>query len=412
MTEPTATSATDPTRTGPLAGFRVVEFATVLMGPYAGQLLAGLGADVIKVEDGGGDPSRMIGGGGHPQLSGVAVNLHANKRSIALNVKTETGRAAMLRLIETSDVLVTNLRPGPLARLRLGYDEVRPVNPRLVYCQAAGFRTDDPDADRPAFDDIIQATTGLPSLVAAMGLGPHFMPTTLADKVAAQAIVNAVLAALLYRSSSGEGQRVEVPMFDTVLGFNLVEHLARAAFPGGPAGYTRVLTSHRGPHRTSDGWIAMTPYTDRHWRALYEAVGCGDKLTNYWHASHADRLLHADQAYAELAEVIATRSTAEWLKLCEELDVPASRSPSLDEIVNDEAKHHGVLVDAEHPVVGRYRRVRQAPVFSASPATDQRPAPLVGQDGREVLGELGYDAADIGALIEAGVLLGEVSGSA
>jgi formyl-CoA transferase len=281
-----------------------------------------------------------------------------------------------------------------------------------VYCQAAGFRSDDADADRPAFDDIIQATTGLPSLVGAMGLGMHFMPTTLADKVVGQAIVNAVLAALLHRSRSGEGQHVEVPMFDTVLGFNLVEHLARAAFPGGPAGYTRVLTSHRGPHRTSDGWIAMTPYTDRHWRALYEAAGCADKLGNHWHSSHATRLLHADLAYAELAEVVATRTTAEWLKLCEELDVPASLSPTLDEIVNDESQHRGVLVEAEHPVVGTYRRVRQAPTFSASPATDHRPAPLVGQDGRDVLQELGYDAADVRALIDSGVLVGEVTDGA
>jgi crotonobetainyl-CoA:carnitine CoA-transferase CaiB-like acyl-CoA transferase len=395
-------------RTGPLSGFRVVEFATVLMGPYAGQVLAGLGADVVKVEDNAGDPGRVIGGGGRPQLAGVALNLYANKRSIALDLKADDGREAMLRLIQTADVLITNLRPGPLARLRLGYEEARAVNPRLVYCQAAGFRTDGPDADRPAFDDIIQATTGLPSLVAAMGLGMHFLPATVADKVAGLAIVNATLAALLYRSASGEGQRVEVPMFDTVLGFNLVEHLAQAAFPGGQAGYTRVLTSHRGPHRTSDGWIAMTPYTDRHWRALYEAVGCADKLGSYWHATHADRLLHADRAYAELAEIIATRTTAEWLTMCEELDIPASLAPTLDEIVNDEKGHRGVLAEAEHPVAGSYRRVRQPAVFSASPASDHRPAPLVGQDGPELLGEIGYGPDEIQALIDAGVLCGDM----
>jgi crotonobetainyl-CoA:carnitine CoA-transferase CaiB-like acyl-CoA transferase len=195
-------------------------------------------------------------------------------------------------------------------------------------------------------------------------------------------------------------------MFDTVLGFNLVEHLARATFPGGAAGYTRVLTSHRGPHRTSDGWIAMTPYTDRHWRALYTAVGCADKLMNYWHETHAARLMHADQAYAELAEVISTRTTAEWLKLCADLDVPASLSPTLDEVVADPDLHHGVLVDAAHPVAGAYRRVRQAAVFSQTPTTDHRPAPLVGEDGPDVLAEIGYSAEQIAELVDAGVLLG------
>ena len=401
----TAVDPDDDQRSGPLKGVRVLELATVLMGPYAGQMLGGLGADVIKVEDGGGDGSRVMGGGPHPQISGIALNLHANKRSIALDLKIEVGRSAFLRLLADCDVLITNLRPGPLARLQLSYENVAPMHPRLVYCQAAGFRSESVDADRPAFDDIIQALTGFPALNSEMGIEMHFMPSLIADKVSGMAIANAVLAALVARATTGVGQHVEVPMFDSLLAFNLVEHLARAAVPGQEAGYTRVLTVHRGPHRTSDGWIAMMPYSDSHWRALFEAVGCEDKLEQPWHRDHRIRILEADRVYGELAEILSRRSTGEWLELCDGLGIPASPVPTLGDIVTDEQWHRGVLVDADHPVVGRYRRIRQPAVFSATPADDHRPAPLVGQDGPQVLREIGYTGDEIDALIAADALI-------
>jgi crotonobetainyl-CoA:carnitine CoA-transferase CaiB-like acyl-CoA transferase len=401
----TAVDRDDEPRSGPLTGVRVLELATVLMGPYAGQILGGLGADVIKVGDGGGDGSRLMGGGPHPQFSGIALNLHANKRSIALDLKIGLGRSAFMRLLAECDVLITNLRPGPLARLQLSYDKVAPLHPRLIYCQAAGFRSESVDADRPAFDDIIQALTGFPALNDEMGTDMHFMPSLIADKVSGMAIANAVLAALVARATTGVGQRVEVPMFDSLLAFNLVEHLARAAVPGQPAGYARVLTTHRGPHRTSDGWIAMMPYTDAHWRALFEAVGSEDKLEQPWHRDHAIRILQADRVYGELAEILTQRSTADWLELCNGLGVPASPVPTLGQIVTDEQWHRGVLVDADHPVVGPYRRIRQPTVFSATPADDHRPAPLVGQDGRQVLGEVGYSEDEIEALLAADALI-------
>lgn len=397
-----APHSSDTERHGPLVGTRVVELATVVMAPYAGQILAGLGADVIKVEDAAGDGSRKIGGGEHPHLSGVALNLHANKRSICLDLKHETGRDVMTRLLATADLLITNLRPKALARLGLTYDDVASINPRLVYCRAGGFRSDSADADRPVYDDLVQAQVGLPALNEKAGSGMRFMPTAIADKVTGLALVNAALAALLHRASSGRGQRVEVPMFDTMLGFNLVEHLAAATFPGGQPGYSRVLSAHRGPHRTSDGWIALMPYTDAHWRALYSATGREHLLSQPWHRSHSERLRQADAVYAELAELVATQTTAHWLRLCEELDVPAAAVPSLAEIVDEPSRHRGVLRDAQHPVIGPYRAIRQSTIFSATPADDHRPAPLVGEHGEEILRELGYDSEAIAAIAAGG----------
>jgi crotonobetainyl-CoA:carnitine CoA-transferase CaiB-like acyl-CoA transferase len=403
----TAVEAAWGARRGPLVNIRVVELATIIMGPYAGQLLAGLGADVIKVEPPGGDGSRVMGGGPHPQLSGIALNLHANKRSIVLDVKLAAGRAALLKLLATSDVLVTNFRPEALERLGISYAQLAPRLPRLVYCQAAGFRSDSAESGRPAFDDIISALVGFPALNAEMGREMRFMPSLITDKVCGMAIANGVLAALVSRSSTGSGEQVEVPMFDTMLAFNLVEHLARAVVPGQPPGYTRALATHRGPYRTKDGWIAMMPYADKHWRALFGAVGCEEKLDQPWHRDMATRLLEAEQVYAELAEVLIERTTDEWLALCERLDVPVSPVPTLTEIVSDEQCHRGVLVEEEHPVVGRYRHIRQPMVFRNQPASENRPAPLIGQDGREVLAELGYGDAEIDDLIAAGALITE-----
>jgi crotonobetainyl-CoA:carnitine CoA-transferase CaiB-like acyl-CoA transferase len=389
---------------GPLAGVRVVELATVVMGPFAGQLLGDMGADVIKVETDAGDGSRVMGGGPHPELSGIALNLHRNKRSIGLDLKAPQGRGILVELLRRSDVLVTNLRPGPLRRLGLDHDTIRDDVPRLVYCQAQGFRTSTAEADLPAYDDIIQALTGFPQL-NEMGFGAaHFVPSTLADKVAGMFIVQGVLAALVARGMTGEGQRVEVPMFDAALAFNLVEHLSRAALPGGPAGYNRVLSRHRGPHRTSDGWVAMLPYTDAHWTALFHAVGEEEQLQEPHFADHRSRLMFADEVYGALAAILRRRTTAEWIALATEIGVPVSPVPELQDIVEDPANHRGVLRDAEHPVVGAYRSIAQPVIYSASGQREHEPAPLVAQHTDEILAELGFGAADVDELVAAGVV--------
>jgi crotonobetainyl-CoA:carnitine CoA-transferase CaiB-like acyl-CoA transferase len=389
---------------GPLDGVRVLDLTTVIMGPYATQTLGDLGADVVKVETGDGDTSRMVGGGPHPQLSGIALNLHRNKRSISLDLKHERGKEVFLDLLDTSDVFVTNLRPEPLRRLGLAYEDVAATRPGLIYCQAHGFRSDTSAADAPAYDDIIQALTGLPRLIeAALGI-TFFVPSTIGDKVAGLTIVYSVLAALFHRERTGEGQRVEVPMFDAMLAFNLVEHLSRAAVVGEPAGYSRILTSNRGPHRTLDGHIAMMPYTDRQWRALFAAVGREELLNEPWFADHASRVNNAHEVYGALAAIIRERTTAEWLQLCAANGVPASPVPSIDEIVEDPERHMGVISEANHPVVGPYRQIEPAARFSKSPQSVRRTAPMVAEHTREILSELGYADSDIDRLIEQRVI--------
>jgi len=388
---------------GPLAGIKVVEVASVVMGPYAGQLLGDMGAEVIKVEDRHGDTSRVMGAGPHPQLSGVALNLHRNKRSIVLDLEMPEAVVALRRLLADADVLITNMKPGSLIRMGIDAESLRADLPRLVYCEAHGFRSDSADADRPAFDDIIQALTGLPALNEQVVGEMAFVPAVIADKVSAMFIVNGVLAALVHRATSGLGQRVEVPMFDATLAFNLVEHLSGAAVPGEPPGYSRILTRNRGPHRTTDGWIAMLPYSEKNWRALYTAAGCPEKLDQPWHANKRTRLLRADEVYGELKQVISTRSSAEWLELCEDAGIPASIVPTLADIVDDGALHHGVLRETEHPIGVRYRQIAQPIVFSATPTREVNgAAPLLGEHGRALLAEAGHSADEIDHLIAIG----------
>lgn len=373
---------------GPLTGIRVVELATVLMVPFAGQILGDLGADVIKVEGAGVDAGRVLGGNVHPDLSGSALNLQRNKRSVRLDLKGAEDLATLHELLATADVFITNIRPGALGRLALDRPAIAARHPHLVYCEAHGFRGDTHEADRPAFDDIIQAESGLPRLVEQVTGRVAFVPTVVADKLSALYVVIAVLAGLRARDHTGRGQRTEVAMFDAMLGFVLAEHLADAAIEGGSAGYLRILSRFRGPHATRDGYIAALPYSDGHWRALYEAVGREAELAAAEFATLRARIEYADIVYASLGRVMAERSTAEWLELCHEIGVPAAPVPTLDEIVNDPELHRGMIQSGEHPVVGPYRVVGPSIQFHDSPTRLRRHAPLIGEHTDEIRAEL------------------------
>jgi crotonobetainyl-CoA:carnitine CoA-transferase CaiB-like acyl-CoA transferase len=387
-----------------LHGIRVLDLTSVVMGPFATQVLGDLGADVISIEDSTGNTNRAMGPGPVPGLSGVSLNLLRNKRSVGLDLKQGEGRDAFLRLAAGSDVLVTNLRPGPLGRLRLAYDDVRVACPDIIFCQAQGYPSDSEAADAPAYDDIIQSASGIGQLFQRQGFEPSLLPTLVADKVAGLTIASSVLAALFHRSRTGEGQRVEVPMIDVMRAFVLVEHGAGAIAepPNDVAGYRRILTPERRPQRTTDGWINVLPYTDDHYHALFRAGDRLDLLDDPRIASREARVANSDTLYRDVATILAERTTEAWLAFCAVEGIPATRAATLDEIV-------ATLPMADHPTAGRYRMIPHPARYSATPASVRSPAPLLGQHSREVLAQVGYTDAELDALEMSGVLFGTKS---
>ena len=404
MTTPTA--STDAPAPGPLHSVRVLDLTSVVMGPLSTQVLGDLGADVTAVEDQTGDTNRSMGPGPVPGLSGNSMNLMRNKRSIGLDLKHPDGRAAFLRLAAESDVVVTNLRPGPLGRLGLTYDDVVAVRPDVVFCQAHGYPSDSEAANAPAYDDIIQSASGIGELFERQGHEPSLLPTLVADKVSGLTIASSILAALFHRANTGQGQYIEVPMIDVMRAFVLVEHGA-GAIPEPPldtAGYRRILTPQRRPQPTVDGWINVLPYTAEHYHSLFKAGDRTDLLDDPRIATRQARVANADGLYAEVAAILATRRTDEWLVFCAQEGIPATGAASLNDLVEN-------LPLADHPTGGRYRVIPPPVRFSATPASVRSPAPMSGQDGREVLGAIGYDEAELDALEEAGVLFGTDRGT-
>lgn len=403
MAEPTSRDDTPP---GPLTGIRVLDLTSVVMGPWATAILGDLGADVITVEPPLGDTNRAMGAGPHPQLSGVSLNLLRNKRNIDLDLKTDGGRALLLRLAADCDVFVTNLRPGPLERMGATYEHVAAVRPDVVYCQAQGWPSDSDDAGLPAYDDIVQSASGLADLAElAGGTAPALMPTILADKVSALTIAYAVLAAIVHRERTGEGQRVEVPMVDAVRAFLLVEHGA-AAIPRpalGPAGYQRLLSVERRPQQTVDGWVNLLPYSAEHYDFLFDLGGRADLVGDPRYATGRARIAHSAFLYAQVRQIVATRTTADWLEICRTHGIPATAVGRLEDVV-------AALPEAEHPRAGRYKVVPPPARFGATPSTVRRPAPLIGEHTDEVLAELGLTEAEIAGLYDSGALRRRTAG--
>ncbi|MET0551433.1 MAG: CoA transferase [Vicinamibacteria bacterium] len=390
---------------GPLAGVRVLELATVVLGPLACQLLGDQGADVVKVEPPGGDSNRQVGPMRSPGMGALFLNCNRNKRGIVLDLKHAEGREAALRLAARADVLVHNYRPSALSRLRLAYEDVSAVNPGIVYCGTYGYGRSGPYRDRPAYDDSIQAAAGLASLSARGGGEPRFVPTIVADKTTALAVVAAVNAALFHRARTGEGQEIEVPMFETMVSYVMTEHLWGRTFEPaeGPAGYARLLSRERRPLPTRDGHLSVLPYLDEHWRAFCRAAGREDLLDDRRFTSLASRLSNIDALYLTLAGEIAQRSTSDWSEVLERAGVPATPVRTLEELFDDpHLVATGFFESHRHPTDGPMRVPAPATRFSRTPADVRRLAPRLGEHTREVLREAGYAEAEVDALCAAG----------
>jgi formyl-CoA transferase len=337
----------------------------------------------------------------------VFLNANRSKRSICLDLKKEAGRAVVLRLVANADVLVYNVRPQAMQRLRLGYEDVAAVNPRLIYAGVFGFGQDGPYAAKAAYDDLIQGGSALAHLMARGGDGtPRYVPNALVDRIVGLNAVGAILASLVHRDRTGVGQRVDIPMFETMAGFVMGDHLGGLTYepPLDQGGYARHLSPDRRPYKTSDGYICVIVYNDKQWDKFLTATGRDDLRSDPRFATFAGRAVNIDHVYAELARIIALRSTAEWIKLLDEADVPALPMHDLVSILGDP---HLVATEffptVEHPSEGKIRSMRTAATWSETPAEPSRLAPRLGEQSEEVLREAGYSSDEIAKLINDGV---------
>ncbi len=386
---------------GPLTGIRVIDLTTVVLGPYATQMLGDLGADVIKIESPQGDNCRWIGPHSDHGMGSYFAMLNRNKRSVVLDLKRPEARDALLRLVDQADVFVHNMRLGAVERLGLGYTALAARNPRLVYASASGFRKGSSRQDEPAFDDMIQGMSGMAMLNAGSDGSPRYVPSVIVDKLTGQMLASMIGMALFHRERTGQGQEVHVPMLETALSFLLVEHLWAAVYnrPDLGLGYPRMLTPHRRPYATKDGYICVIAVSDTHWSRLFEAMGRASLIEDPRFATIAARSDNVDALYAVLTEGMRERSTAEWLALLREGDVPCGPANTLHDLLDDEyLRETKFFQQVRHPLEGDATITAVPAGFSASPPAVRRLWPALGEHTEEVLRGIGYDRDEIRTL--------------
>ena len=391
----------------PLEGIRVVEMTSVVLGPYACQMLGDLGADVIKIEPPGGDTNRNLGPHrNNSDMGSMYLACNRNKRSVSLDLKSERGRGAALEIIKSADVVVHNFRPQAMERLGLDYDAVKTVNPEVVYCATYGYSKKGPYGNKGALDDSIQAASGIAVLQSMVEGEPRYLPTIIADKTTAMVVVQSVLAALFHKERTGEGQEIEVPMFESMVSFVMTEHLWGQSFepPIGKAGYVRLMASHRRPYKTRDGeYLAVLPYWDNHWRTFCEVAGRPELADDERFIDMATRLKNINESYRVTGEIIAGRDRHEWLELLGDTNVPMMVVNSLDDLIEDpHLVESGFWQEFDHPTEGRIRTSSPPMNFSKTPASIRNLGPRLGENSEEILLEAGLDQATIDSMFASG----------
>jgi crotonobetainyl-CoA:carnitine CoA-transferase CaiB-like acyl-CoA transferase len=390
---------------GPLHGVRIIELTSVVLGPWACQILADMGADVIKIEAPRGDSNRTLGAYTHPGMAALYLTCNRNKRSLVLDLKVPGARDALLALIKGADVFMHNNRPQVMTKLRLDYADIRTVNPRIIYCGAYGYSKKGPYGAKGALDDSIQAASGIAMLNQKLLGEPRYLPTVVADKTTAITAVYGILAALFHRERTGEGQELEVPMFETMVNFVMAEHLWGMTFepPKGSPGYVRLMSHHRKPYATKDGYIAILPYLDAHWEQFCRSTNRLDLLADARFKTLADRVRNIDETYGETGKIMATRTTREWLDLFGKTSVPTMAVNTLEDLATDPHLNAvGFWQFQDHPTEGKLRTPAFPVNFGATPADIRRHAPRLGEHTQEVLREAGLTTDAIDALCKTG----------
>jgi crotonobetainyl-CoA:carnitine CoA-transferase CaiB-like acyl-CoA transferase len=390
----------------PLEGIRVLEIASMIFGPLAGQYLGDMGADVIKLEPPEGDLTRSIGPRRSPRMGSFFLTSNRNKRSIVVDLKMTEGKEILQSLASKTDVLLHSMRTPAANRLGLDYASLSQQHQRLIYCHVAGYGDDGLYAGRPAYDDIIQAASGLATLQTVIAGQPRFIPTIIADKISGLHAAYAIMAALMQRSQTGLGQQVDVSMFEVMAAFNMMEHQWGHAFepPIGPMGYEPVSTAARRPYKTLDGFLALLPYNDLHWNRFFELAGESQIMQDPRFATFAARQKNVQLVWNEIEKQIARKTNAQWLELLTPEDIPFSVVNSLEDLVNDP---HLKSVDFwqihQHPSEGSLRMAR-VPIQMSGARTDfKRLQPQLGEHSKEILQELGFDDSRISQWTTVGV---------
>ena len=391
--------------TGPLAGMRILDLTSVLLGPYATKILGDLGADVIKIEPVEGEGRRDSGPQRNRKMAQTFMVLNRAKRAIAINLKDPAGRDAFLRLAATADAMVHNARVQAMVRLGLDYEGVRKVKPDIAYCYAVGFGSKGRYAGRPAYDDIIQGLTGMPSLLSEAADKPVFVPINMADRVCGVHLANATLAALLHRERTGQGQEVEVPMFETMAEMVLSEHLWDNYFVPPTQTKNRNRMFDRRPYKTRDGYICVMAGGDKMFTTFCDVTGRPELKTDPRFAERTRRSANQKELYDEMEAALAPRTSAEWLTLLTQADIPAAPVHTMESLLADPHLNDVDFFQVEeHPTEGKLRAMRTAMRFSASPAMNRRPTPHIGEHTVEVLREAGLSSAEIDKLLADGVV--------
>ena len=390
---------------GPLQGIRVIDLTTVMLGPFCTQILGEMGADVIKLEPPGGDIGRWTGAFKTPGMSSAYLMKGRNKRSVVLDLKKPEAQEPLKRLVESADVFVHNIRPKAAARLGIDYESIAAIKPDIVYAAATGYGEEGPFVDKPAYDDLIQGASGLASLFGSVTGTPRYGPSVLADKTTGLFLTYSISMGLFHRERTGEGQKIHVPMYESFAGFIMNEHMQGRMYdpPTGEAGYQRMLTPHRRPFPTADGYICVLPYNDKHWGRFFDVAGKPEMAEDSRFADQPSRSKNIDALYEIVTEIMADRSSAEWLRVLEEADIPVMPMNSPEDLFDcPHLTAVGMFPEVEHPTEGKIRHIKVPVSFSKTPGGYYRHPENLGQSTAETLSDVGYSEAEIAALVDAG----------
>ena len=388
---------------GPLSGLKVLELTSVVLGPWAAQTMADMGADVIKIEAPFGDSNRQLGASRNPGMAALYLSNNRNKRSLVLDLKQESARDALLTIVKDCDVFLHNNRPQVMTKLRLEYEDIKSVNENIIYCGTYGYSKDGPYGEKGALDDSIQAASGIAALNELVLGEPRYLPTVVADKTTAITVVYSILAALFHRERTGVGQEIEVPMFETMVSFVMAEHIWGEVFEPklGEAGYTRLMSHHRKPYKTKDGYIAVLPYMNNHWQTFCEKAEREDLIEDERFKDLSSRVKNIDDTYSETGKILATKTTQEWLDIFAQTKVTVIVVNSLEDLFHDP---HLEAVDFwqsyEHPTEGQLKMPGFPSKFSKTPASIRKHAPKLGEHSKEILAEAGIDEETINKMVD------------